>query len=732
MMYTLPAQAATAIYQITTDKVNLRVSPSQDSDVLTLVRLGTEVTLLSSVGNGWSKVSVNGTVGYMSDEYLTLSGIVSSSDTLTAKVTARKLYVRIAASSSAKSIALVEKGTAFTVYGMSGDWLQVNYNGQTAYISKAYVTLTSSADSGNVPVPTAAPTAAPTPTPGPTAVPVYTETLKVGSRGSSVTAMQNKLIALGYLSGPADGIFGTGTKTAVINFQRTASLRADGVAGPETLTVLDQAYNSLPSHSTTPVVTPTPEPENPSVLKKGSRGAEVTKLQQNLISLGYLTGKADGIFGTATQSAVRAFQAANGLKVDGQAGTKTLAAVANAIAAISNATTLQEGSKGDAVKSMQQKLIVLGYLNSSADGIYGSKTKAAVATFQLRNSLASNGIANAATLTAIDTAYNNNTNTPNGNTIIVPGNIPDDNNVVNVDTDTSKFPVLKYGNSGSYVQALQTRLKALGYFTGNIGGNFGTLTQNAVISYQIAAGLQADGIVGSQTWASLFSSNAPAQTHTALTEGNSGAEVTKLQTRLKELGYFSSAIDGKYGPRTTAAVAAFQNKAGLNVDGVAGPSTLAAVYSNNAPSSTAPANPSDPAGIKDTDLTVAAQIVALAKQQLGCKYVYAREAPPYFDCSGLTQYCYKQFGYKLKRTAYEQGYDNSHPKITRIEDLQLGDCIYFNTNETDSDLCDHAGIYLGDYQFIHASSSAGKVTYGSLASGYYREHFSWGRRVLGQ
>ena len=124
--------------------------------------------------------------------------------------------------------------------------------------------------------------------------------------------------------------------------------------------------------------------------------------------------------------------------------------------------------------------------------------------------------------------------------------------------------------------------------------------------------------------------------------------------------------------------------------------------------------------------------MALAKQFMGCTYIYAHQAPPYFDCSGLTYYIYKQFGYTLKRTAYMQGYDDTYPKIARIEALQPGDLIYFNTNTTDGDLCDHAAIYIGDGSFIHASSSAGKVVINSITSGYYKEHFSWGRRVLNQ
>ena len=136
----------------------------------------------------------------------------------------------------------------------------------------------------------------------------------------------------------------------------------------------------------------------------------------------------------------------------------------------------------------------------------------------------------------------------------------------------------------------------------------------------------------------------------------------------------------------------------------------------------------------NTDAAKASAIVELAKKQLDKKYVYAAEGPDNFDCSGLTYYVFKKaVGITLKRTAYQQGYDNRYTKITSISALQVGDLVFFNTS-SDSDLCDHVGIYLGGSQFIHASSAGGKVVISSISSksngGYYYKNFSWGRRIL--
>ena len=88
------------------------------------------------------------------------------------------------------------------------------------------------------PTPIPTPSPVPAPTAEPTATPVSYTTLKKGANGPSVVRMQEALIALGYLSGAADGDFGTGTQNAVVQFQAVNGLSADGIAGNQTLTLL--------------------------------------------------------------------------------------------------------------------------------------------------------------------------------------------------------------------------------------------------------------------------------------------------------------------------------------------------------------------------------------------------------------------------------------------------------------------------------------------------------------
>ena len=124
-------------------------------------------------------------------------------------------------------------------------------------------------------------------------------------------------------------------------------------------------------------------------------------------------------------------------------------------------------------------------------------------------------------------------------------------------------------------------------------------------------------------------------------------------------------------------------------------------------------------------------IAATAKQYLGTGYVYGGASPRGFDCSGFTMYVYSQHGYSLPHSTTSQWQSGLGTRVYSISELQPGDLVFFNDPSRNAGkACSHAGIYTGDGQFIHSSSSrSGGVIVSSLTSGYYNTYFVGGIQV---
>ncbi|MCX7695784.1 MAG: C40 family peptidase [Caloramator sp.] len=114
----------------------------------------------------------------------------------------------------------------------------------------------------------------------------------------------------------------------------------------------------------------------------------------------------------------------------------------------------------------------------------------------------------------------------------------------------------------------------------------------------------------------------------------------------------------------------------------------------------------------------------IAKSLLGVRYVYGGTTTSGLDCSGFVQYVYKKMGVVLPRTASQQA---SVGLAISKDELRKGDLVFF---ETVSAGISHVGIYIGDGQFIHASSTAKRVTVSSLDSGYYSTRYRGAVRIL--
>ncbi len=140
--------------------------------------------------------------------------------------------------------------------------------------------------------------------------------------------------------------------------------------------------------------------------------------------------------------------------------------------------------------------------------------------------------------------------------------------------------LLKVGASGTEVSTLQQTLKSKGHYTYRVTGYYGSITKNAVTSFQKANGLSVDGIAGPQTLGRLYTSKA-----SILKVGSKGTEVSTLQQTLKDKGYYTYKVTGYYGSITKSAVTSFQKANGLSVDGIAGPQTQSTLYNGNSAAS---------------------------------------------------------------------------------------------------------------------------------------------------
>lgn len=126
-------------------------------------------------------------------------------------------------------------------------------------------------------------------------------------------------------------------------------------------------------------------------------------------------------------------------------------------------------------------------------------------------------------------------------------------------------------------------------------------------------------------------------------------------------------------------------------------------------------------------LTQGEIIARHALTHLDAPYKFAASGPNAFDCSGFVLHCLAKEGYRLAHTAKSIGADGRYRQILDPQQLMVGDVVCFDTVR-DDDPSDHVGFYLGGGQFVHASSSKGKVIVSDLA-GYYLEKFTGGRRV---
>ena len=438
--------------------------------------------------------------------------------------------------------------------------------------------------------------------------------LRQGSRGAAVFTLQRQLNRitkdypfLGKLT--VDGVFGSRMAATVRAFQKQFNLTADGVVGRQTWYKISYIYVSvkdlaeLTSEGETASGTLSNGTWNGTVLRTGSTGSAVEQAQFWLNTLAQYESAipsvtVDGVYGTATANAVRAFQRRYGLTVDGVVGQATWTELYDEFLSIQSdngtpnaypGTPLREGSSGQNVRLVQfwlkiARTVYKDLASLTVDGKFGAGTAAAVRQFQRYFDLTSDGVVGRTTWNKLYEVYNDIANRLLSSALR-PGDYPG---------------VLRSGSTGTAVRELQFYLYLMSAYersipSVSIDGRFGPDTERAVQAYQRFAGLSVDGIVGRTTWTSLYGhasqlrSSGPVVTlkrlpypGTPLTVGSSGEAVLYYSLLLQRIAYYFSSVEAppladQYTAETAAATRSAQQLLALAQTGIADADTWAAV-----------------------------------------------------------------------------------------------------------------------------------------------------------
>ncbi|WGV23942.1 peptidoglycan-binding domain-containing protein [Halotia branconii] len=313
-------------------------------------------------------------------------------------------------------------------------------------------------------------------------------------------------------------------------------------------------------------------------LERGDQGPSVKNLQQKLQQAGFYQAPVTQVYDFNTEDAVRRFQKANGITVNGIVGTTTLQKleawrtqpITNQIQKISNTNTqpkkttvpstttkktttansvtskrrnpglLVKGDEGEDVRTLQKRLQVAGFYYGNATGIFGPITEEAVQKFQKAYNLDVDGVVGPATLSKLPPIGVGGEDTPTKQVV-----------------DKDKLTI---GDRGEAVRVLQDHLIRAGYLEGEPNGYFGPYTADAVRRFQAANYLAASGVAGPTTRGKLY--------NLVKTASKSEFSVLEIQRRLRDKGFYKGQLNGVMADDTKKAIKQAQEYYGISLSDI--------------------------------------------------------------------------------------------------------------------------------------------------------------------
>lgn len=425
-----------------------------------------------------------------------------------------------------------------------------------------------------------------------TAVVSQYSTLQRGAVGSSVYALQHRLKELGYPMKDLTGVYDEATENAVMLFGRSYGLDDQYVAY---IALQKELYSDSALTYTTD--NQGRQQISSTAVGVGNAGTKVMQIQNRLIKLGYMKGNASGVYDVETEAAVRMFELACGVESTGRLNgelTRILLSGSAPIYGTSYVTDIRtfsdliQGSEGEQVVMLQQRLIELGYAAGSANGVYGAETASAVRMFEKYNGFEETGRATVAVQTTMFSpgalSYQD---IVNGLTFATPTPVPSVTVRPTLPPNTDVDPAtgmrtLVLNSSGEDVLRIQKRLNKLGYACSE-DGVYDESTAEAMKTFQSHVGVSQTGQATADMQVYIQTNAAPAikyrmytstQTFTTLRWGDTGEGVMRLQQQLWELGYLlTDDVEGSVGTfdqSTHEAVLSAQRAMGYeDPDGVA-------------------------------------------------------------------------------------------------------------------------------------------------------------------